>query len=527
MGAVAFVLLIACANLANLMLGRTAARRRELAIRAALGAGRARVIRQIVTETMVLAMIGAAAGGLLAVWATKSFVALAGGTLPATATIGLDLRVVLFTLAVATGAALLSGLLPALHASRAAVGHALREGGRQGGPVASRHTRNVLVGAEVALALVLLTGAGLLLRTLWGMQSVERGFSPERVGTATVSVPRAAYPAPADIRAFYGRLLDRVRALPGVESAALTTGVLMPLLANSATFAFENKPPAPPEQQIEYPFEFVSPGFFETIGARIVRGRSFADSDTDRAPQVAVVNETLARMTWPGEDPLGRRLRFGDGEPWVAVVGVVGDLRRGDVKRPVRPEIYFCSLQITPRTETLLVRTAGDPSSIMPSIRRELQSIDPQLPLFRVTTLDAQLADTLNQPRFQATLLAGFAAIALMLAAIGIYGVTSHAVSQRTQEVGIRMAMGARRSEVRRLILRQHVAPALIGVTVGLAGALALSRFLTSLLYGVRAVDPATYALVSLSLILVAVAACWVPASRATRVDPLIALRAE
>jgi putative ABC transport system permease protein len=527
MGAVAFVLLIACANLANLMLGRTAARRRELAIRTALGAGRWRLIRQIVTESMVLALIGGTAGVVLAVWATTSFVALAAGTLPANATIGLDARVVLFTLAVSTLAALLSGLLPALHASRAAVGDSLREGGRQGGPTGSRRTRNGLVAAEMALALVLLTGGGLLLRTLWGMQHVERGFSADRIGVATVSLPGGLYRTPADVRAFYGRLLEKVRALPGVESAAMTSGILMPLLTRSSTFTFEHTPALPPEQQVEYPYEWVSPGYFETIGARMAVGRSFTDGDTDLGAAAVVVNEALAESVWPGEDPLGRRLRSGDDAPWATVIGVVRDLRRGDVKRSIRPEMYFCTLQVAPRTETLVFRAAGDPSALMPSIRRELQRLDPQLPLFRVSTLEAQLADTLNQPRFQATLLAGFAAIALLLAAIGIYGVTSHAVSQRTQEVGIRMAMGAARSDVRRLILRQHVTPALFGVSIGLAGALALSRFLTSLLYGVRAADPATYALVSLSLIAVAVAACWVPASRAMRVDPLVALRAE
>ena len=530
MGAVAFVLLIACANLANLMLGRTAARRRELAIRTALGAGRGRLIRQIVTEAMVLALIGGAAGVLLAVWATKSFVALAGGTLPPGAPIGLDLRVALFALVVATLAALLSGLLPALHASRAAVGDSLREGGRQGGPSGSRRTRNVLVGAEVALALVLLTGAGLLLRTLWGMQGVDRGFSSDRIGLATVSLPGTTYRNAEAWRAFYARFVERVRSAPGVESASFASGILLPMLANSTTFAFEGKPLPPPEQRLEYPVENISPGFFETIGARLAAGRTFNDGDNDRAAPVVIVNETLARSIWPGEDPIGKRLKPGDGtdnRPWNTVVGVVKDLRRGDVKRPIRGEIYFCALQFTPRTQMLVYRAAGDPSLVMPSLRRELQNIDPQLPLFRVTTLAAQLGDTLNQPRFQATLLAGFAAIALLLAAIGIYGVTSHAVSQRTQEVGIRMAMGAGRSDVRRLILRQHVTPALIGVTVGLAGALLLSRFLTSLLYGVRSVDPATYAIVSLSLIVVAVAACWIPASRAMRVDPLVALRAE
>ena len=531
MGAVGFVLLIACANLANLMLGRTAARRRELAIRTALGAGRGRLVRQIVTESLVLAFIGGAAGVALAVWATRSFVTLAGSTMPNVGRIGVDGRVLVFAFVIATLAALISGLLPALHASRAAVGNALREGGRQGGPAVSRRTRNILVGAEVALALVLLTGAGLLLRTLWGMQHVERGFTADRIGLATVSLPGTTYANQEAVRAFYNRFIERVRAVPGVESAALTSGILIPLLANSSTFAFEGKPLPPADQRPEYPVEAVSPKFFETIGARMAAGREFTDQDHDRAPLAAIVNETLAKAIWPGEDPIGRRLKPGDGtdtNPWYTVVGVVKDLRRADdVKRSIRGEIYRCTLQRTPRTAIVVYRASGTPSALIPSIRRELQSIDPQLPLFRVTTLNTQIAGTLDQPRFQAMVLAGFATIALLLATIGIYGVTSHAVSQRTQEVGIRMAMGAERSHVRRLILRQHVTPALIGIAIGLAGALALSRFLTSLLYGVRAIDPLTYGLVALSLIVVAVAACWVPAQRAMRVDPLVALRAD
>jgi putative ABC transport system permease protein len=531
MASVLFVLLIACANLANLMLGRTAARRRELAVRAALGAGRARLVRQIVTEALVLAMIGGAAGVLLAYWTTGFFVALGGDSIPGAEQIGLDAKVLLFAFAAATVAALLAGLLPALHASRAAVADALREGGRQGGPSGSRRTRSVLVAAEVALALVLLTGAGLLLQTLWGMQRVDRGFRVERIGMATVSLPGGAYRTPDDVRSFYARLIEKVRAVPGVESAALTTAVLQPLVTTSGSVTFEGKPQPPPEQQLEYPVEAVSPGFFETIGASLARGRTFTDQDHATAPFAVVVNETLANREWPNQDPIGRRLRPGSGAnsqaPWFTVVGVVKDLRRADVKRTIRPEIYFSSLQRTPRTQTILFRTAGDPSNVMSAIRREVQSLDPQLPVFRVTTLATEVSTTLIQSRFQATLLAGFAAIALLLASIGIYGVTSHAVGQRTQEVGIRMAMGAQRSTVRTLMLKQHVTPALIGIVVGLAGAFALSRFLASLLYGVKAVDPLTYLAVTAALIAVAIAACWVPASRAMRVDPLVALRAD
>ena len=531
MASVLFVLLIACANLANLMIGRTAARRRELAVRTALGAGRARLIRQIVTEALVLAMIGGVAGVLMAYWATQFFVALAGDSIPGAELIGLDARVLAFAFGVATLSALLAGLLPALQASRAAVADVLREGGRQGGPSGSHRTRNVLVAAEVALALVLLTGAGLLLQTLWGMQRVDRGFRVDRIGMATVSLPGGTYRTPDQLRGFYTRLLEKVRAVPGVESAAMTSGVLQPLLTNSATFSFEGKPLPPPEQRLEYPVESVSPGFFDTIGATILRGRAFTDQDHAQAPFAIVVNETLANSVWPGEDPIGRRAKPGDGSnpqaPWLTVVGVVKDLRRADVKRNIRPEIYFSSLQRTPRTQMIVFRAAGDPAAAMATIRREVQALDPQLPLFRVTTLNAALGRTLSQPRFQATLLGGFAVIALLLATIGIYGVTSHAVSQRTQEVGIRMAMGAQRSAVRALILRQHIAPAAVGIAIGLAGAFALSRFLSSLLYGIGAVDPLTYAAVTVALVVVAIAACWLPARRAMRVDPLIALRAD
>jgi putative ABC transport system permease protein len=420
--------------------------------------------------------------------------------------------------------------VPAFQASRRKVVDHLREGARQGGSVANRRTRNVLVAAEVGLALVLLTGAGLLIRTLLSMQHVERGFRPENVAMMTISAPATAYREVADVRGFYGRLLERVRALPGVEAAATGTGVLQPLVTSSTVFSIEGKPDPPPEQLEEYPVENVSPGYFKTIGMTLALGRDFNDGDHADAPRAVVINETLARKGWPGQDPIGRRMRFqGDDPqaPWMTVIGVIKDAHRAEVTRQIRPEVYFSMLQFTPRTQTLFVRTSGDPTAIVPAVRRELQALDPQIALFGVSSLEAEISRTLSQPRFQAVLLAGFAGIALLLATIGIYGVTSHAVTQRTQEVGIRMAMGAARRDVLLLLIAQHLRPALVGLALGLAGALVLSRFLRTLLFGVGATDPLTFTVVGAVLFLVAAIACWIPARRATRIDPLVALRGE
>jgi putative ABC transport system permease protein len=530
LAAVGFVLLIACANLGNLMLGRTAARRKELAIRTALGARRWRLVRQIVTEAFVLAIAGSVLGLVLAYWAIGFFMAVGGDSIPRPEMIGIDARVLGFTLLLAAASALLAGLLPALHASGSVVVDSLREGGREGGPAASRRTRSALVAAEVALAFVLLAGAGILVRTLWSMQQVDRGFDASRIAVATVSLPPALYGGPPEVRGFYARLLERVRALPGVESAATGTGVLLPELANSGIFSFEGKPLPPEEQRIEFPVESVSPDYFETLNMTVVRGRPFDARDHADAPPVVIINETLARLGWPGEDPIGRRMRSGaenSTAPWLTVVGVIRDARRADVTKAIRPELYRCALQATPRTQMLLVRTAGDPAAIFPSVRNELRQLNPQLPLYRVNTLQTQLSSTLNQPRFRAVLLAGFAVIALALATIGIYGVTAHAVNQRRHEVGVRMALGANAREVLTLILTQHLRPALAGVVLGIAGAVALARFLESLVYGVGASDPLTFGFMAVTLVTVAVIACWIPARRATRVDPLIALRTE
>ena len=530
LGAVGFILLIACANLGNLILGRTAARRKELAIRTALGAGRWRLVRQMITETFVLALGGGALGLLLAFWATDFFISLGGGSIPRPETVRLDARVVGVALVLAAVSALLAGLLPSLQASSGPLADPLKEGGREGGSGASRRTRSALVAAEVALAFVLLAGAGLLVRTLWTMQQQDRGFRTERIASMDVSLPAALFATGNDVRSFHARLLERTRALPGVESAALGSGVLQPLITNSGIFSIEGKPLPPPEQRIEYPVEYVSPGFFETVGMTLARGRGFTERDHAEAPRVVVINETLAKHAWPGQDPLGRRLRSG-GEtsqaPWMTVVGVIKDARRADVRREVRPELYLSTLQSTPRTLTLYVRTAGDPTAIVPAIRREVQALHPQVPLFAINTLEAELSETLAQPRFRASLLAGFAVLALVLASVGIYGVTAYAVNQRTREVGVRMALGAKRRDVLTLILRQHLVPALVGVAIGVAGAIAVSRFLESLVFGVGTTDVATFVSVAVVLVTVAAAAAYIPARRATRLDPLTALRTD
>jgi predicted permease len=387
------------------------------------------------------------------------------------------------------------------------------------------------VAAEVALAFVLLAGAGLLVRTLWSMQQVDRGFHPERVATITVSAPTALFAGPPEVAAFYNRVLERVNALPGVESAGTASDVLMPLLANSGIFSIEGKPLPPPDDRIEYPREFVSPGYFETLGYSVVRGRTFTDQDHATAPAVVVINESLARLGWPDQDPVGRRIRPGDersNAPWSTVIGIVRDVRRGeDLRADIRPELYFSTLQRTPRTQKLLVRTAGEPSAMLPSIRRAVRAINPQVTLFRAGTLGDEFDQTLASSRFRAVLLAGFAFIALLLASIGIYGVTAHSVSQRTDEVGIRMALGARAGDVIWMMVGQHLQSALVGLAVGIVAALALSRTLKTLVYGIPVTDPLTFVLMAVTLVTVAAAACWIPARRSTRVDPVAALRNE
>ena len=527
--AVGFVLLIACANVANLLLARSAGRSRELAIRSALGAGRGRLLRQMLTESVLLSMAGGALGLLVAVWGRDAFLALLPGRLPRAEEIGLDGTVLLFTslLAVLTG--VVFGLLPAFEASRRGLAETLKEGARASASLHRTRFRSALVAGEVAVAVVLLAGAGLMLQSFFKLSQVDTGFRTRNTLTFNLFLPGHKYTAP-QLAPFYEQLLERLRALPGVEAASATTGILLPELPNSAGFTIEGKPRPPVEQRVELPFDRVALGYFETLQVPLIRGRFFNEQDRGEVPQVAIINETMVRMFFPGEDPLGKRFKFGgeqSDDPWKTIVGVVRDTRRTGLAREIRPESYFPIQQFPARGMTLVMRATGDPAQLAGAVRTAVRDADAELPVYNVRTLDEQVDAFVAQPRFTMILLGTFAGIALLLAALGIYGVLASAVAQRTQEIGVRMAFGAGPREIFRLVVGQGMAVVGIGLVAGLAGALALTRLLKTLLFGVAPHDPLTFVAAIALLAGAAFAACSVPARRATKVDPMAALRYE
>ena len=532
LAAVGFVLLIACANVANLLLARAASRSREMAIRAALGAGRLRILRQLLTESLMLALAGGGLGVLLAVWGVDLIAALFPSDfvryIPGWGQIGVDRRALLFTLAVSLAAGVLFGLAPALRASRADLNDALKEGGKAGGAERNR-LRSLLVVAEVALSLVLLAGAGLMLRSFVRLLEVKPGFDPERVLVAELILPRARYREDAQAVEFYSRLREGVGGLPGVRSAALTS--FIPLAGSNATtgFTVEGQPRPPHGQEPEANYRAVTPGYFSTMRIPLVGGRAFDEGDAAGAERVCVVNEALARKYFPGEDPLGRYVRGEGGTPEAQlkrIVGVVGDVRHNLDEDP-KPEIYFPEAQDASRSMVLVARADADPLSLAPAVRAQVQALDRDLPVYNVRTMDQVRAESIFRQRFSVVLLGIFAALALALASVGLYGVISYTVTQRTHEIGVRMALGAQGGDVLRMVVRQGMAHVAVGVGAGLAGSLLLTRVMAGLLYGVSATDPATFAGVSLLLAAVALAACLVPARRAAKVDPIKALRYE
>jgi putative ABC transport system permease protein len=530
MAAVGFVLLIACANVANLMLARAATRQREIGVRLALGAGRGRVARQLLTESVLLAVAGGVVGIVLAQWGIDLVLASIPIELPYFLRIEVDRTVLGFTAAVAVASGILFGLAPLLHVSETNLQHALKEGDWRGSAGrAGNRTRNALVVAELALALVLLAGAGLMIRSFQRMQEIRSGLEPEGVYTGAVTLPVAVYPDDEARRRFFRRLLDEAAALPGARSAALTTGLPLQRGSWGRDYALEDTPLGDPSTLMHSFFALVTPGYFGTLGIPIRKGRDFEWTDGADSPPVIIVSESLARRSWPGQDPLGQRVGLvagNDSLAWHRVVGVVGDARPRAAS-PGSEMIYAPHPQSQFQTMTLVVKTDREAAALAQPLRRLVQSLDRDMPLYDARTLRQALGRALWEERIYAGLLTSFAVVALLMAAVGIYGVMAYSVAQRTHEIGIRMALGARQGSVLRLVVGRALSLTVLGLGIGLAIAFAATRLMASLLFGVSASDPPTFLGVTLILAGSALLASSVPAIRATRVDPIVALRHE
>jgi putative ABC transport system permease protein len=525
LGAVGFVLLIACANIANLLLARGSARGRELAVRVALGAARGRVIRQLLTESVLLAAIGGIAGLLLGMWTAEALVAIAPQNSPLSGAVHLDGRVLTFVGVLTLFTGLLFGMAPAWQSSRRDVTHSLKDGGRGSAGVSGRAIRKALVIAEVALALVLLTGAGLLLQTFVRLQAADLGFRTENVLVGFFNPPRAKYQNMQQYIAFYDQVLARATALPGVRTAALAS--VLPLGGDNDTdFQIEGRAPAtsPGDATVTW-YRLVSASYFDAMGMRMLRGRGFEPREASPA---VVVNETFVRRYFPGQDAIGRRVRFGDGAaPWAEIVGVVADARVRGARGESRVETFVPYWQMSEQGMNVVLHTAGNPMGLAESVRKIVGEVDRDVPVSSIRTLDQIVGMSIQEPKFFATLALAFGVLAVALAGIGIYGVMAYAVDQRTAEIGVRMALGAAPMEVFRLVIGDGLRLAAAGIVVGAAGAYLVARWLKTMLFEVEPGDPATLAATATVLILIAIAACVIPARRATRVDPMVALRAE
>jgi len=535
-GAVAFLLLIACANVANLLLARAEGRQREIAVRAALGASGFRVMRQLFTESLVLTGIATAVGLALAFAGVRFVGWWNPASIPRVAEVAVDLRVLLFTAAVAVFTSLAFSLAPAVRALRVDLTDSLKDGAQGASSGGGRQRfRHALVIVEMALAVVLLVGAGLMLRSLWALQRVQLGFDPSQVLTMRLSLPQASYQTPEQVVDFYNRLLDRVRAIPGVRVAGAVRA--LPLGSTIGDFGLRVEGFTPtPGTGAKGDWQIATPGYLEAMGERVIRGRGITADDKTDSMLVALINEEMARRYWAGRDPIGGRLQIGGGapnRPFVTVVGIVADVRHNGITEGVKEKFYVPHTQWHKsignpiRAMTLVVKAQSDPHVLTSTVRQTIRELDANLPVAGIRTMDDVVAATLSAPRFTGMLLGAFAVLALVLSAIGIYGVLSYVVSRRTREIGIRVAIGAGRGQVLRLVLGSGVGLALVGIVLGLAAAASLSRLMATLLHDVQPGDPATYAAVAGALTTVAIVASLIPAWRATRVDPVRALKAE
>ncbi len=532
LGAVGLVLLIACANVANLLLARAAVRQKEIALRVALGASRFRLVRQFLTESILLSVIGGVLGLTLAFVGLKLLTAFIPPNIPQIKAITIDSRVLGFTLLVSVVTGLIFGLVPALQSSILNPIETLKEGGRDStiGSGGNR-LRGLLIVAEVAVSLILLIGAGLLINSFLRLRNVDPGFRTEKLLTMKIVLPELKYREHAQRSTFYSDLTRRLESVPGVKSAAVTTNLPLYKQGNSIGITIEGRPEPPPGQPLIVVTRIISPKYFETMSIPLLRGRALTDQDTATSPNAVVISETMARRHWPGEDPIGKRISPGRPESpadWVTVVGVVQDVRQFDLIAEPRPQMYFSYQQMgffAPRD--LVVKTDVDPLSLAGTVRKTVWEVDKDQPVSNITTMDEIVAESVARQRFSMLLLAIFAGVALLLAAVGIYGVMSYSVAQRRGEIGIRMALGAQKLDVLKLTVGRSLKLVLIGVAVGLVGSFLLTRLMSSLLFGIRATDPTTFAAISLLLIGVALVASYLPARRATRVDPLVALRYE
>jgi predicted permease len=526
-GAVGLVLLVGCANVANLLLARSQARVKEMAIRTAVGASSRRLIRQLLTESLLLAILGGGLGLLLASWAVDLIVKFGPGNLPRLLEVKLDARVLLFTLAVSVVTGVIFGLAPAIHCSRVNLNESLKEsGGRSSGSRASKRMRGALIVFETASALVLLIGAGLLIDSFIRLLRVPPGFNPEGVVVARTSMPAARYPKIELGKAMYKRALDGIGALPGVEAAGVASNLP---LSDDWTIGFRIEG----EDQSTYHTSsntWVSNDYFRAMGIQLLAGRGFTDDDREGVTPVVVINQTFARKHWPGEDPIGKRIRWGGwGVEWLTVVGVVADVRTASLEKEPAPASYMPIFQVTRtrRNVVFIARTSGDPAALVSGMRDRIRAVDEELPVYDVRTMKNVIAESVEQRRFAMLLISIFAAVALLLASVGLYAVMSNLVAQRTREIGIRVALGARRGDVLKLVVRQGALLTLTGIALGLVCSFALTRTMESLLFGVSATEPLVFIVIPLLLTGVALGACLAPARRATKVDPMVALRYE